>query len=180
MRKAALRETSEITSKLIGYLEAGETVAVTAVDGYRLKVLRLKWGAQPWKQPGTGWVSERDQEGEGEVLLERLPRSEWSATAQHETALAERISQLRKMYGVYTFHGRKPVDKMGTLLERYDPPLPSDPSFAVGLRSRWRSRWANEGGSMGSKEKRFAAAVLSECEDVNDVDALLKRLEQTP
>jgi len=33
---------------------------------------------------------------------------------------------------------------------------------------------------MGSKEKRFAAAVLSECEDVNDVDALLKRLEQTP
>jgi len=56
------------------------------------------------------------------VLLERLPRSEWSATAQHETALAERISQLRKMYGVYTFHGQKPVDKMGTLLERYDPP----------------------------------------------------------
>ena len=42
MRKAVLRETSEITSKRVGFLEAGETVAVTAVDGYRLKILRLK------------------------------------------------------------------------------------------------------------------------------------------
>ena len=97
MRKAVLRETSEITSKRVGFLEAGETVAVTAVDGYRLKILRLKWGAHPWKQPGTGWVSERDQEGEGEVLLERLPRSEWSATAQHETALAEILADVSSL-----------------------------------------------------------------------------------
>jgi hypothetical protein len=45
-----------------------------------------------------------------------LPRQDWSAQAQHETVIAERISQLRAMQQIYTFMGTKEVTNPHVIL----------------------------------------------------------------
>jgi hypothetical protein len=95
----------EKESEQIGWILPGETVVVVAKNQYRMNVLRLKWGVHPT----MGWTSERMKEGQGEVLLERLPRVEWSSNTHHETAIAERISELKSMHSVFTHYGTKAI-----------------------------------------------------------------------
>ena len=177
MRKCRLRSSAEKQSEQIGWLFPGETVVVVAKDtpeggnvspkgagGNRLKVLRLKWGVHPT----MGWTSERMRDGQGEVLLERLPRVEWSSTTHHETAIAERISELRSMHNCFTHMGTKNVRDQSltggrlVLEGRADHPVQHAPHHV-------------------SKERQFASAVLGGCGDHQEMIAsALTRLEKTP
>ena len=177
VRKCRLRSSAEKQSEQIGWLFPGETVVVVAKDtpeggnvspkgagGNRLKVLRLKWGVHPT----MGWTSERMRDGQGEVLLERLPRVEWSSTTHHETAIAERISELRSMHNCFTHMGTKNVRDQSltggrlVLEGRADHPVQHAPHHV-------------------SKERQFASAVLGGCGDDQEMIAsALTRLEKTP
>ena len=42
--------------------------------------------------PGTGWVSHRGKGKSGNLLLERLPKDEWSSQRFHETTVAHRVA----------------------------------------------------------------------------------------
>jgi hypothetical protein len=117
-------------------------------------------------QPAMGWVSERMDEGKGKVLLERLPRTEWSTSHHHETAIAERISALRNMHNIFTHHGTKnlkPVEETGGKLVIADHahlPFEHAPRHV-------------------SKERDFVSAVLGGCgEDRATIEHLLTRCEK--
>ena len=97
-------DPASLTSKRVGWLDKGEVVAVTQVWGkYRLWVHRLRFlHAGPESAlASSGWVGSRARGGRGEVMLERLPIEEWSARSFHETAVAQRVATLEKMYAIY-------------------------------------------------------------------------------
>ena len=99
LERLPLREKSNVGSKVVGYLEKNEVVAVTQVwAANEMKCHRLKWGAKPT----NGWCSHRGKNkgGRTNVLLSRLTRDEWSAIAFHETSVAHRISTLANMYKI--------------------------------------------------------------------------------
>ena len=66
-------------------------MAVTGARGNRLKCTRLRFGGFR----GFGWANERMQDGKGDTLLEILPRAEWSAHIDTETAIAARVALLK-------------------------------------------------------------------------------------
>ena len=54
IKRVQIRASPSMTSEKTGFLDTGETVVVTQVDGCRMRVTRLKWGVVPvsfqWKQ----------------------------------------------------------------------------------------------------------------------------------
>ena len=76
LRRAALREGPSLQSKLAGHVQPGEIVSVTSSEGNRLQCVRHRWGLRGQ----SGWASEKDSQS-GAVLLEMLPRDEWSRSA---------------------------------------------------------------------------------------------------
>ena len=88
LRRAALREGPSLQSKLAGHVQPGEIVSVTSSEGNRLQCVRHRWGLRGQ----SGWASEKDSQS-GAVLLEMLPRDEWSrSTIQSSRAVGATVT----------------------------------------------------------------------------------------
>jgi Ca2+-binding EF-hand superfamily protein len=100
LERVVMRAQADLHSERVGVLPKGEIVAVTHVAGNRMHVRRLRWSVnleQQEESKDSGWVSERAGDGSGRLLLEVLPRDEWTSRNYNELALTNRVEQLTSM-----------------------------------------------------------------------------------
>lgn len=182
LKRMALREGSSLNSRKIGMVSAGEIVAVTRVDGNRLRCERLSFGVRP----RSGWCSEFADGGSGEQLLEMLPRSEWGDSAYNDTAIAARVSALRSAERL--MHVSRPTIEGASSPKRRTSTSTGDQLNAYWEQRDDETRTRTVGHSLLDSERSGkitargvrASQSLVECRSGAEVDALLQLLEATP
>lgn len=163
-----LRENPQVSSKITGYVEPNEVVAVSQVwNGNEMKVHRLKWNSRP----AEGWTSHRGKNAGGRtsILLARLNREEWSSMRFHETSVAHRIATLKHMD---TITSQLEVRQQQKKLKKSIGP-------EVHPKSHKSDAWmSSELGVDGLEE--VAIGALARCTTQDEVDDLLDLLERHP
>ena len=179
--RAVLRETTDISSRKVGYLSVGETVAVVRTAGLRLKCIRLRWGADLQ----NGWASRETEYGD--PLLEKLPRVEWSAVSNNDTAIAHRVSSLTEartlIANTAKYHRNRSGKVLWTVARRH---FKQDLGDAEHIRldintdhvEEVAHHWYDvEPVAVVTPRRRAAAARVSECASMEEVSLLLDTLE---
>ncbi len=180
VKRAILRETSDLSSKKVGMLSVGETVAVVRSVGTRLKCIRLRWGTDLQ----NGWAS-RETEW-GEPFLEKLPRVEWSAISHNDTAIAHRVSSLNDAKAILRSKKRHLRRRSGKALWAVvrDHFLVSEKTFEdiskirldIDTEKTSSIQAPRPERNLTPRRKEVAATVFS-CESVEEVSMLLDTLE---
>eukprot|EP01043_Picozoa_sp_COSAG02_P023401 COSAG02_NODE_1249_length_13624_cov_4.621600_3_plen_1209_part_00 len=177
LKRAVLRETSDLSSKKVGMLAVGETVAVVRSAGARLKCIRLRWGTDLQ----NGWAS-RESEW-GEPFLEKLPRVEWSAISHNDTAIAHRVSSLNDAKAILASKKRHLRRRSGKALWAIvrDHVFVSDKTFEDVSKIRLeidteKPVTIQSERNLTPRRKEVAATVFS-CESVEEISMLLDTLE---
>lgn len=176
-----LRQTCKIDSKIVGFLNVNEVVAVTQVwKGNEMKCHRLRLNAKPL----SGWASQRGRAKSGKIsiLLSRLSRDEWTSIAFHETSVAQRVSTLRCIHNVMD----RPEVKHERLLR--EKRMGPGNQISAHISDAWVSDLL-ELGSKGPEEsleeagaedpKAVAVGFLSKCTTDHELAELLDLLERT-
>ena len=179
VERIPLRETHQPDSKIIGYLNANEVVAVTKVwEGNRMKCHRLTVGASP----SEGWCSHRGRNKGGRltVLLSRLTRQEWTSVSSHETSVAHRVATLRHMESIMN----NPAVKHERLLR--EKRMGPDYQPTAHKADRWVSELLEIGcedpddKEPGAEDpKAVAVDLLSRCKTDHELSELLGVMERT-
>ena len=168
MERIELRENPQIQSKVTGYIEPNEVVAVSQVwNANEMKVHRLKWNAKP----SEGWTSHRGKNAGGRtsILLARLNRDEWSSMRFHETSVAHRISTLKHMDTI--------TDQPEVKQERKKLSKSIGPD--VHPKSHKSDAWVNTEFGVDDPEE-VAIGALARCTTEDEVEDLLDLLERHP
>lgn len=172
VRRAVLREGPSLDTPKVGVLQPGEVVAVVRSQGIRLKCVRLRWGDKP-----NGWASERSDGGMGETMLEKLPRSEWSAIVKNDTAIATRVSSLRSAQDIQKQLQRERVRNNEDRDAYWTAPLRTFLSEGR-LREDAKLPEPPPGWTHAPTPRGMAAAeLIGGCESIDDVNSVLDALE---
>eukprot|EP01043_Picozoa_sp_COSAG02_P020492 COSAG02_NODE_1013_length_15207_cov_4.700556_10_plen_1218_part_00 len=180
VKRAILRETSDLSSKKVGMLSVGETVAVVRSVGTRLKCVRLRWGTELQ----NGWASRESDWGE--PFLEKLPRVEWSAISHNDTAIAHRVSSLNDAKAILRSKKRHLRRRSGKALWAVvrDHVLVSEKTFEDVSKIRLdidtektSSIEAPRPERVLTPRRKEVAATVFSCESVEEVSMLLDTLE---
>ena len=134
--------------------------------------------------PGTGWVSHRGKGKSGNLLLERLPKDEWSSQRFHETTVAHRVATLHNMYAISGMARRhSPAARQLRAEKKAAAAGELSPEAKQGReehkRARRRDDWVTR--ELGVDEPTCAAmGALMACTEGSQAALLLARLEGTP
>jgi len=192
LERIIMRASASLASERVGVLSPGEIVAVTHISGNRMHVRRLRWSADFDTQTAandSGWVSERTDGGTGRLLLEVLPRDEWTSKIAIESALASRVAQLAAMRRLAAGHTTPGL--LGAVeAAKHRPARPAtagaaregqgDDGSAEGAGGDEAEPGEGRGGSGTDVPGMLAKHALERCKDAREAEALLSILEREP